>query len=145
MVLRPANQSQVDSENIPPTAVTHPKALVTRLTNDTARRNRARATGAARTPRYLAAQARRRKETKKRTPPATVRFNVTNIPSSDVEMADGSSQPRTIPINFPKELSRPEYKEITREMVLAAEPTLVDPDFQYLRDSLLAISPEYAV
>ncbi|KAF8964763.1 hypothetical protein BDZ97DRAFT_1918722 [Flammula alnicola] len=143
--LRPTNFAKdPDTENTPPSTSSHPKGLVSRL-QDASRRRRARTSGMpARNPKYHVDQAKRRSNAR---PKTSVRFIVTTVPTlADVEMADAASssslRPRSYPISLPKELARPEFKDISSEALLAVEPSLEETDLQFLRDSLESLGPE---
>lgn len=141
MVLQSNFAKRTESENTPPT---NPKLLTSRL-HDTTRRRRARMSGSGltRKPKYSVEQAKRRNETRSKT---SVRFTVTTVPTiTDVEMAEAEipqHQPRTYPLSLPKELARPEYKEVPVESIQAIDSSLVDTDLEHLRESLELLGPE---
>ncbi|KDR77260.1 hypothetical protein GALMADRAFT_225370 [Galerina marginata CBS 339.88] len=150
MVLRPnfAKHTANQNENHPPARTLNSKALVSRIQSslhDTSHRRRSRISGMTRTPKYAVEQAKRRNTNKAKT---SLRFNVTTVPTlADVEMADGSStssvpRPRAFPISLPKELGRPDFKEINREIIDAVDPTLAETDLDYLRENLEVLGPE---
>ncbi|KAF5384418.1 hypothetical protein D9615_003213 [Tricholomella constricta] len=142
-----------NAENTPPASVLPTKSLSSRLRstlNDGRHRRRARTTASTTTggnpAKYNAEQAARRKRTK--APAASLRFKMKSIaphPIADVEMADGESTSTSnniIPVMLPKELGRPEYCEISREALLAADPELTDVNPVYLREGLEAFGPQ---
>lgn len=149
MVLQPNFAKRMESENTPPT---NSKLLTSRL-HDTARRRRARTSGSGMTRKlkYSVDQAKRRNETRSK---ASVRFTVTTVPTiADVEMAEAKTearaeaespkhQPRTYPLSLPKELARPEYKEVPAESIQAIDPSLADIDKEHIRESLELLGSE---
>jgi len=145
MVLQPNFARRTESENTPPT---NPKLLTSRLhtsVHDASRRRRARMSGSGITKKqkYSIEQAKRRNETRSK---ASVRFTVTTVPTlADVEMTEAETpqrQPRTYPLSLPKELARPEYKEVPVESILAIDASLADTDMEHIRDSLEMLGPE---
>ncbi|RDB28313.1 hypothetical protein Hypma_001305 [Hypsizygus marmoreus] len=145
MVLQSTYAKRIISgvENHPPSPTT--KAIASRLRNsatDAARRRRARANGAS-TPEYNAVQAKRRSA---KTPTRTIKFHMATIPNVpppivDVEMkgaepSGSSSAPSTTPVVLPKLLKRPEFCDVSRETLVAADPELHDTDITFLRDVL---------
>jgi hypothetical protein len=60
--------------------------------------------------------------------------------SLDVEMDD--AHPRSIPINFPRTLARPEFKEVSPEALQAVDPSLADMDINHIRKTLEMLGPE---
>lgn len=84
-------------------------------------------------------------------PTAAVRFDITreanDVEMNDTEMADAepaagsnSGQKRT-PINLPRHLARPDYKEIKRETIIAIDPEFADVPLQYILEGLEATGP----
>ncbi|KAJ7594266.1 clampless1 Clp1 protein [Mycena floridula] len=151
MVLRANRVNRLD-ENLPPALTSHvPKSLSSRLRSgisEVARRRRARVTGSPHAPKYTAEQARRRQKSK--TPSSSIRFKVSTAPapSADVEMKD--AEPSTSGITstnvvLPKELGRPEYREVSKEALAAVAPDLASedgPPLEAVRDMLAAWGPE---
>ena len=141
MVLQPNFAKRMESENTPPT---NSKLLTSRL-HDTTRRRRARMSGSGTTRKmkYSVEQAKRRNETRSK---ASVRFTVTTVPTvADVEMAETENpqhQPRTYPLSLPKELARPEYKDVPVESIQAIDSSLADIDMEHIRESLELLGTE---
>ncbi|CAA7266197.1 unnamed protein product [Cyclocybe aegerita] len=140
MVLRPNNLNATASP--PPMGS---KALVTRLTSSLGSR-RLRTSGMANRPSKSMLKHTKKVRGAKSKP--SVRFKVTTIPTiptatTDVEMVDARPAPsRTFTVGFPKELARPELKEIAPETITAIAPGLGETDLEYLRDSLQGLAPE---
>jgi hypothetical protein len=44
--------------------------------------------------------------------------------------------PRTYPLSLPKELARPEYKEIPLESIQAVDPSLTDTDMEHIHECI---------
>lgn len=150
MVLQANFAKRTDAENTPPSA--HSKGLASRLhssIHDTSRRRRARASGASYTSKYAIEQALRRNTTKSKAA-VSVRFTVTTVPAPlDVEMDDAThpstsylSTPRSIPINFPRTLGRPEFREVSSEALQVIDPSLVDTDINHIRETLEELGPD---
>ncbi|KAJ7291036.1 hypothetical protein C8J57DRAFT_1429666 [Mycena rebaudengoi] len=138
---------RVNLENAPPSFSTHGpvKSIASRIRtsiHDPSRRRRART---ARGSKYAVEQAKRKSKTK--SPPATVEFQVTTLPtpqSGDIEMGE-VEQPALVMQNYrlPRELSRPEFTEISSETLIALEPELAEdlPDLEYMRDAIEDFGP----
>ncbi|KAJ7173132.1 hypothetical protein C8R43DRAFT_874259 [Mycena crocata] len=82
--------------------------------------------------------------------PATLQFQVTSVsapppPTADVEMRDVEPQASlsTKTYRLPRELLRPEFQEISTEVLRTMEPELGDdlPDIEYMRDQLESLGP----
>ncbi|RDB28061.1 hypothetical protein Hypma_001286 [Hypsizygus marmoreus] len=136
-------------ENHPPSTTT--KSIASRLRTsitDAARRRRARANGTS-TSKYNAVQAKRRSA---KTPASNIKFRMATIPNVpppvvDVEMRDAepsgsSSATGNTPVVLPKELGRPDYRDVSREALVAADPELHDTDVTFLREALQEIGPD---
>ncbi|KAG6862928.1 hypothetical protein C0991_009420, partial [Blastosporella zonata] len=81
---------------------------------------------------YAATQAARR--SRKQQQP----FRQLNL---DVEVTDGTpaaalSSSHTVPVVLPKQLGRPDFREVSREALLAASPNFKNTDPQFVRDGL---------
>ncbi|KAG5651054.1 hypothetical protein H0H81_010050 [Sphagnurus paluster] len=132
-----------NSENTPPASVLPSKSLASRL-RTTRRRSRNNGGSPAK---YNAEQAARRSRTKAGPAQASLRFKIKALPNPDVEMADASPSSTsaantTVPVMLPKELGRPEYREVSREALVAADPELVDVNPVFLREGLEAFGPQ---
>jgi len=76
-----------------------------------------------------------------------MRFKITTIttpPIVNVEMKDAepSFATATVPITLPRELGRPEYREVSEQAITAVDPELLGTDVSYLRDGLERFGPE---
>lgn len=100
--------------------------------------------GMTRKQKYSVQHAKRRSDKSK----TSVRFTVTTVPTiADVEMAEAQTpqpqpKPRTYPLSLPKELARPEYKEVPVESLQAIDPALANTDIEHIRDSLDLLGSE---
>ncbi|KAG6865591.1 hypothetical protein C0991_001140 [Blastosporella zonata] len=123
-----AKRTVSNTENTPPS-----KSFASRLLTN-------RRTRTANSSKYAATQAARRSR-KQKQPAKQLKFKVLSIPIVDVEMVDGtpaasSSSSQTVPVVLPKELGRPDFREVSREALMAAAPDFKDVDPQFLRDGL---------
>ena len=156
MVLQTSNMKRIDNENTPPLhkaqGLNKPGVSINRTSNDVARRRRARNNGGTHTPRYAVEQARRRSATK--SPTASVRIDVavlprTPSPDKDVQM-QGTGQspshqsPPSVPITLPRNLARPDYREISKDAIAAVDPPLRNVNMDYILDGLEVLGPRYA-
>lgn len=150
--IRVSNGAQhPNAENAPPQAngsSSRPKkGLISRVYQDAAARRRTRGMGSTtRTPKYRADQAKRRADSQPRS--SSVKFNVSpGITVSAIDeaaVASSSSQPpKSIPISFPKELNRPMWKDVDRDVLYSMEPDLAGMDMPFILDSVAGISAEY--
>ena len=150
MVLRPKNFAKAPAnENQSPAAsraVTSSKGLVSRLgLADASHRRRSKISGMTRTTKYAIEQAKRRNDMAKKAAKSPMVFKVTRAPAvNDVVMGDSSSSPqaKVTQLHLPKELGRPEYKEIDKEVIGAIDATAADTDIEYIREGLESISTE---
>ncbi|KAF8153097.1 clampless1 Clp1 protein [Crassisporium funariophilum] len=137
-------------ENTPPSLQLNAKGFAARVQStiqDASRRRRARNAGTSQTPKYAVEQAKRRSHSKAK---SSVRFIVTTTPTpvaNDVEMKDASPTAtryttRTFPVNFPRELARPEFKEVSQEAIRAVDSTLMDTDIEHIRESIEILGPD---
>ncbi|GLB39933.1 hypothetical protein LshimejAT787_0704430 [Lyophyllum shimeji] len=144
-----------NAENTPPPSVLPSKSLSSRLRSSLHSATRRRRAAHNTSSKYTVEQAARRSRTK--SPANSLKFKMRAIgggaaafPIPDVEMADASessststtSASRTVPVMLPKELGRPEYCEVSREALLAADPELADVEPAYLRDLLETMGPQ---
>ena len=159
MVLQTANSfKRVDNENTPPLYKPHGsnKQLVPHIrtaAHDAARRRRARTNGGAHSPRYAVEQARRRSATK--SPTNSVRIDLSALPRTpspdkDVGMQELSHSPASnslpsTPINLPRYLARPDYREISKEAIAAVDPQLKDVTMDYILDGLEVLGPRFVL
>ncbi|TFK29475.1 hypothetical protein FA15DRAFT_345853 [Coprinopsis marcescibilis] len=151
MVLRSNIQlaRRADTENLPPATPLKPGSRqLNTLLHDANRRRRGRTTGVPRSnPKFLAEQAKRKltaqKGSKASNSPSSMKFVIPVPQSGDVEMRDASptSSKKTIPITLPKELARPQFKEVAREAIAAVDPELADTDPEYIREKLEEFGP----
>ena len=147
MVLQANFAKRTDVENAPPS--TPSKSLAGRLHSsiyETSRRRRARTSGVSLASKYAIEQARRRAANKSKAP-SVVPFTFIARPSSlDVQMDDASgpstSGRRSVSFNFPRELGRPEFKEVSSEALQAVDPFLVETDIINIRETLQELGPE---
>ncbi|KAF8062342.1 clampless1 Clp1 protein [Lyophyllum atratum] len=144
-----AKRAVSNAENTPPASVLPSKSFFSRMrSHNTTRRSRRQGS----TNKYTVEQAARRSRTK--APATSLQFKMRSIgagpalPIPDIEMADAepvastSSSSTTVPVMLPKELGRPEYREVAREALLAADPDLTDVEPTYIRDGLEAFGPK---
>ncbi|KAG6854148.1 hypothetical protein C0991_010059 [Blastosporella zonata] len=122
-----------NAESTPPSVL--PKSFASRLLTT----RRARANSPANSSKYAATQAARR-SCKQKQPIRGLKFKVLSIPTPDVEMADitPSSSSRTVPVVLPKELGRPDFREVSRQALMAAASDFKDASPQFIRDGLQA-------
>ncbi|KAG5643326.1 hypothetical protein DXG03_001176 [Asterophora parasitica] len=131
-----------NAENTPP-SVLPTKSVASRFRSNLhdGRRRRQRTSGSSNPAKFIAEQAARRGRK-----PASLRFKMKSIPSPDVEMSDSTLTPpptNTVPVMLPKELGRPEYVEVQRAALLAADPGLDnETPLSYIRDNLNAYGPQ---
>ncbi|KAG2007211.1 hypothetical protein CC2G_014924 [Coprinopsis cinerea AmutBmut pab1-1] len=148
-VLRQHVQARrADAENMPPAPAVKGVAAnrLRSSLHDASRRRRGRATNTPRNSKQLVEQAKRRDVMKpKSTSTGSLKFTITSPPSTDVQMSDAApstSTPLTIPISLPKELARPQFKEVPREALMAVNPELADTDPEYIRQVLESHGPQ---
>jgi len=119
------------------------KALVTRITSslqDASRRRRARTSGMP-SSKYSIHQAKKKSGVKSK----PVRFAVQTIPTiPDVEMKDASlaSTSKKFEVGFPRELTRPDFKEVSPEALTSIDPQLAELELDFLREHLDVLGPE---
>ncbi|EFI27515.1 Clp1 [Coprinopsis cinerea okayama7 len=151
-VLRQHVQARrADAENMPPAPAVKGVAAnrLRSSLHDASRRRRGRATNTPRNSKQLVEQAKRRDVMKpKSTSTGSLKFTITSPPSTDVQMSDAApstSTPLTIPISLPKELARPQFKEVPREALMAVNPELADTDPEYIRQVLESHGPHFVL
>ncbi|KAG6812449.1 hypothetical protein H0H92_002817 [Tricholoma furcatifolium] len=130
MVLQPNFAKRIASnvENTPPSV--RPKSLASRVFNH---RRRARPSGSS--SKFAAGQAARR-SCKHRNHAKQLRFKVASIPPPDVKIAEASSSKV---VTFSRELQKPEFREVSREALLAADPSFEEADPSFIREALESI------
>ncbi|KAF8909656.1 hypothetical protein CPB84DRAFT_1743692 [Gymnopilus junonius] len=150
MVFRPNNFAKKPiKENQPPSRLTLSSKLAARLGRGSAaahghRRTRSNGSSAMiRTPKYAAQQAKRRDDYKlKRS--KFLRIPVPALPvMADVEVATGTApNAKTVHLALPRELPRPEYKEINQEILEYVDASFADTELEYVRDNVLFLAPQ---
>lgn len=115
---------------------------VSNAVSDIARRRRPARPSGVRTPRYMVEQAKRRNQT--RPPPVKLDIVITS-PEDDIQMADATSKPAStrIRVELPRTLGRPDFKEVSGQVLGSIEPDLAQTPADYIRDALEEIGPRY--
>lgn len=141
MVLQTTNYiRRLDSENTPPaTRLANTKSKVRNGIQAASRRRRARATGGPHHPRYAVEQAKQKSSTKF---PPSLNIELPRTSGNDVEMSDSTSTISMNTVTLPRYLSRPAFREISKETINAVAPELADTALNYIRDGLECLGPE---
>ncbi|KAH7928830.1 hypothetical protein BV22DRAFT_1058048 [Leucogyrophana mollusca] len=139
MVLQVSNRTRfADSENTPPIRLPTTTTKVRNGIQAASRRRRARVSGSY--PQYAVKLAKKQQQRTK-----TKAVSKYPPPSVDVEMHDvsASGSVQTKSVLLPRYLSRPEFREVSRETLRAVDPELTDsnthPD--YIREGLEHFGP----
>jgi len=157
MVLQPTGNSErrSKSENSPPPvyvdARSAAKGFTNRLQTNLIERRRARVTDSSSLSPYSTAKykidqsKRRRAQISKPKTKGPIKFKVASPSPADVEMADGSKGQsfKTVPVSLPRELPRPEYKDVNTAVLAAIEQSSEESNVDYLRECLTTMGPEY--
>lgn len=118
------------------------------------KRRRARNTGTpAKNPRYVVEQAKKKSMTKASTAAVDLEVSVpaapTHVETKDVEMSDmessgsGSKAEQKTPVSLPRYLIRPDYKEVSRDIISAIDSELADVPLDYIQEGLEITGPAY--
>ncbi|KIK98879.1 hypothetical protein PAXRUDRAFT_133258 [Paxillus rubicundulus Ve08.2h10] len=131
---------RLDCENTPPaTRLANTKPKVRNGIQAASRRRRARATGGSHHPRYAVEHAKQKSTAKY--PPPSINIELSRS-SGDVEMSDSTSAISMSTVTLPRYLSRPAFRELSKETISAVAPELADTELNYIRDGLQCLGPD---
>ena len=120
-----------------------PRTIVSGAVAEVSRRKRPARPSGVRTPRYMVEQAKRRVQAQSSQPEKL--SIVVSASDADVLMRDAAAAPssRARRVQIPRTLGRPDFKEVSSEVLASVDPDLAKTPADYIRDALEEIGPRY--